>query len=498
MRIGYLGWLALTLHGSMLEAAGPRWWERKREVARPAVSDPVAIDEAKINALYGDIDRAISQFQAGIEALRAGQPKRGREQTDAALVTLRSAAEDCAQTRGCEAQRFFDAFQTLVRLQTLVLAPEPDSDRPQAPDDLPVIAEESPHTPAPQLPERPRPANLLQGKDLAALIQVNEPVKAALDDWLTWRRPQLMESYENYQYMRALMWPAYERAGLPEALLFGILATESAGKVHAVSRAGAAGPLQFMPATGRRYGLGGEGGFDQRFDPALSTEANVRYILDQLAQFGNDLELTLAAYNGGENRVKRLTERYPGKGFWSDQIYYSLPEETRDYVPKVLAAAYLFLRPQEFRLEWPMLDNEPALLPVALTTSLSELALCLGQAEGNLDGWFRTLRNLNPRIRPEQKIEAGTLVQLPAKLVPVYEQHCREGEFVARAAALHAARYPAGPSYVSYVVRRGDTLTQIAKRSGCTTVQRLADLNAIPAPRYPLKPGQQLKLPSCS
>jgi len=74
----------------------------------------------------------------------------------------------------------------------------------------------------------------------------------------------------------------------------------------------------------------------------------------------------------------------------------------------------------------------------------------------------------------------------------------REGEIVARAAALHAARYPAGPSYVSYVVRRGDTLTQIAKRSGCTTVQRLADLNAIPAPRYPLKPGQQLKLPSCS
>jgi len=52
-----------------------------------------------------------------------------------------------------------------------------------------------------------------------------------------------MESYENYQYMRALMWPAYERAGLPEALLFGILATESAGKVHAVSRAGAADEL---------------------------------------------------------------------------------------------------------------------------------------------------------------------------------------------------------------------------------------------------------------
>src|SRR3546814_20549962 len=74
--------------------------------------------------------------------------------------------------------------------------------------------------------------------------------------WLTDRRPSLMDSYENYEYLRQTMWPSFERAGLPEALLFGIMAKESNGKAHATSRAGAAGPMQFMYATGKRFGLG--------------------------------------------------------------------------------------------------------------------------------------------------------------------------------------------------------------------------------------------------
>src|SRR3546814_1573386 len=87
------------------------------------------------------------------------------------------------------------------------------------------------------------------------MVQYNPAVQAGIRRWLTDMRPSLMDSYENYEYLRQTMWPSFERAGLPEALLFGIMAKESNGKAHATSRAGAAGPMQFMYATGKRFGL---------------------------------------------------------------------------------------------------------------------------------------------------------------------------------------------------------------------------------------------------
>ena len=107
------------------------------------------------------------------------------------------------------------------------------------------------------MPEAARAAHLLADDHrFDKMVQFNPAVQAGIRRWLTDMRGPLVSSYENYQYMRHLMWPQYERAGLPEALLFGIMAKESNGKVHSTSRAGAAGPMQFMYATGRRFGLG--------------------------------------------------------------------------------------------------------------------------------------------------------------------------------------------------------------------------------------------------
>jgi len=120
------------------------------------------------------------------------------------------------------------------------------------------------------------------------------------------------------------MWPEYEKAGLPEALLFGMLAKESGGKVHAVSRSGASGPLQFMYATGLRFGLGTVDGFDQRFDPKLSARANAAYVNEQLAIFNNQLELVIGAYNGGEGAMQRRAGRGENaQSFWSPDVYAS-------------------------------------------------------------------------------------------------------------------------------------------------------------------------------
>src|SRR3546814_15358103 len=104
------------------------------------------------------------------------------------------------------------------------------------------------------VPESGRTVTLLNGRKLSDIIAMKGPVKASLNEWLTWLRPNLITAWENYQYMRYLMWPEYEKAGLPEALLFGILAKESGGRVHAVSRSGASGPRPFMRSEETRVG----------------------------------------------------------------------------------------------------------------------------------------------------------------------------------------------------------------------------------------------------
>lgn len=346
------------------------------------------------------------------------------------------------------------------------------------------------------LPEATRSVNLLKGTDLAEVISLNGPVKAAMDDWLTWNRPLLMTSYENYQFMRSKMAPSYEAAGLPEALLFAMLATESGGRVHSFSRAGAAGPLQFMRATGRRYGLRTVEGFDQRLDPAAATRANVAYLNDHFAIFNENLEKALAAYNGGENRLKRLNRRMKSKSFWDSEFYYSLPRETREYVPRVLAAAYLFLHPEEYNLQFPTIQQDLTLLELKRDASLGELTVCLGQS-GNPNGWFRTLRNLNPQLQPSERVEAGQAIEVPQALVETYAEQCLEGELLASAAELHDANYPDGSGLIPYRVQRGDTLGKIASRHRCVSTKELAAINNIRAPRYMIRLGQMLSVPQC-
>lgn len=449
-------------------------------------------DEAAVAALYDRIGVATSQFQGGLELIRSGSPRDGREAMRSALGDIESAALQCTSTPGCESERFVGAFVVLVRLQSVTAGWDDYSDEVLV--DASAAGDEV-QTP-PRLPEVERSVRLLRGKDLRDLIVLNEPVRAALEDWLTWMRPQLIEAWINYQYLRAEMVPAYEQAGLPEALLFAILAKESAGRVHAYSRAGAAGPLQFMPATARRFGLGGNG-FDERLDPALVTRANARYIEEQLRTFNDNLELTLAAYNGGEGRMRRLAKQHPGRGFWSERIFYALPSETRDYVPKVLAAAYLFLHPDDYGLRFPSFDTTLGELKLEGNLSLAELAICLGQDE-RPEGWFRTLRNLNPRIKAEQRLAAGTSVRVPIALIDAYAMRCRNADFLARIAALQEAQSPQGPTEVGYTVRRGDTLAAIARRTRCSSVKEIATLNGIRAPKYALKLGQRLRLPTCS
>ena len=470
------------------------------QAARPA-------DSAAIDALYATLAQSEQAYLDGVAAWRGGDNDTAQRLLRRASGELLQAANACAATPGCDATRFFAVYDTLVSQRATVLSGlsegfasgEADAAVPGEDGDSPLTAD---------VPEAAHSLNLLQGRALADIIRLNGPVKAALTEWLTWMRPNLIDAHENYQVMRHRMWPEYERAGLPEALLFGILAKESGGRVHAVSRAGASGPLQFMPATGQRFGLGRNAeGFDTRFDPQLATRANVAYLNERFAEFNHNLELALAAYNGGEGRVSRLYRASRRKAFWDGDIFGQLPPETRDYVPMVLAAAWLFLHPEDYGLEFPAVDATPASVVLPRVSSINELAMCIGNA-GSRAGWFRHLRNLNPRYEAHAAIPAGTTLAMPAVLVPVYNQRCLEGPAAEQAIALAKARQPGGPGgglrpavatvgVARYTVRSGDSLHGIARRMQCRSAQQLAAANGIRGPKYLIKPGQTLSLAGC-
>jgi membrane-bound lytic murein transglycosylase D len=468
---------------------------------QPASAVGGVIETAEWRADDNDalIAALVAEFEAATQKGLEGNEDAAIVRKHAAMSELRSVTLACSRAQpACQPEPFLDAYESLLRLQAQrLLSRSHDLVEPPGDGSGMIGGELGLSTIVTELPEAGRTINLLNGNELRDIIELNGPVKAALEDWLSWMRPNLMEAWENYQFMRHLMWPHYEQAGLPEALLFGILAKESGGKVHAVSRAGASGPLQFMPATGLRYGLRVVNGFDQRFDPASATRANVAYLNDQFRLLNHNLELVLAAYNGGENRVRRLVQS-TGKGrLWDDEIYWALPPETREYVPMVLAAAWLFMHPEEYRLEFPQVDTRAASITLKREAALSELAVCLGQS-GSRAGWFRVLRNLNASMSPSERQPAGTKVALPASLVSVYELDCIEGPYQELAASLHSSKRPTGPQLRHYVVQRGDTLSSIARTMRCANVRQIADLNNVPPPKYMLRVGQRLQVPNCS
>ncbi|HEY0179758.1 MAG TPA: transglycosylase SLT domain-containing protein [Dokdonella sp.] len=472
--------------------------------AAAAGADPSA---SAAGALYDRLEQDAKRYAAGLELARGGDTARAQGEMKAALDDLRAAATSCIGLPGCDPQRFVAGFDNLLRLGVgRGDDAEGDTGGP-TPEATGEAGERSPVVAA--LPQLGRSVALLKGRDLGEIIALNGPVKAALEEWLTQYRPNLMDAYENYAYMRYLMWPEYEKAGLPEALLFGMLAKESGGKVHAVSRSGAAGPLQFMYATGLRFGLSTVDGFDQRFDPKLAARANAAYVNEQLAIFNNNLELVIGAYNGGEGAMQRLAGKGGPASFWDPEIYYGVSQETRDYVPMVLAAAWLFMHPERYHLEFPKVAAQPGAIVLKRPASIAELTVCLGQDGDARDGWFRALRNLNPQLDPQQQQPAGTRLAVPLKLERVYARDCADGRWTQLAAELHSAIVPSPPPVAlargpaarprtkTYTVRHGDTLASIARRSGCASAREIAAANGLRAPDYRVKPGQSLKLPEC-
>ncbi|MGH8033450.1 MAG: transglycosylase SLT domain-containing protein [Luteimonas sp.] len=493
------------------------------------VMSPVAAaiskkDQAGVDAINQRMATAEQRYRAALVATGNNSPT-GVAESNAALEDMEDAVEACIKQKGCQVGAQIAAYKRLLKVNVDAEVETADADGRDDPlDPDPDHAGE--RDAADAVPEAARAASLLDDHRhrFDRMVQYNPAVQAGIRRWLTDLRPSLIQSHENYAYLRQLMYPAYERSGLPEALLFGIMAKESNGKAHVTSRAGAAGPMQFMYATGKRFGLGDDGtGFDTRYDPRAAAQASASYLNERLRELNNSIEMALAAYNGGEGRALRVYQNSGGRGFWDADVYNRFPAETRDYVPMVIAAAWLYLHPKKYGLSFPKVDNTPAQLRLDKPSSIYELTICLGNGDTH-DGFMRVLRNLNPRYKPDTWLPAGGTLAATTQIVGLYSRYCLNGPRALLAQQLvmsdpASAVVRAGPvtqvlatapsdgsppaavptptvTPRQHRVSRGDTLVSIAQKYACDT-KSLAKANAIKAPRYAIQPGQQLRLQGC-
>ena len=191
----------------------------------------------------------------------------------------------------------------------------------------------------------------------------NQPAALRWADWYA-AEPEYMARI----FKRAEPWiydiaEQLEQRGMPgELALLPIV--ESAYDPFAYSHGQAVGTWQFIAATGRRYGLHQDWWYDGRRDVYAATRAALDYLQYLNDYFEGDWLLALAAYNAGENRVRRTRNKQLKRGKPADYWNLPLPRETRGYVPKLLGLQCVFAIPERYGFTIPKVDNQPKIRPV--------------------------------------------------------------------------------------------------------------------------------------
>jgi len=382
-------------------------------------------------------------------------------------------------------------------------------------------------------------------------VIMNEHVRRELQSFKGPERDFFMAAYRRSGRYRPAILRAFKEAGMPQELTWLPL-IESGFKVRALSRARALGLWQFIASTGYRYGLKRDQWIDERMDPDKSTLAAIAY-LKELHQMFGDWTTALAGYNCGEwavmNRIKTQKINYLDN-FWD--LYIKLPQETAAYVPRLLAVLHIVNDPKAHGMTLPPLDPEIQAEEVMINKQVQIKTLAgVLQVDDDLMGELNAELRLNmtpdspyPLKVPEGKgqILLAKVNDIPAYCPPAgvasssgYIVHkVRKGETIAsisrkyrtspeaimdandfkkneKLAAGWRIKVPAktqtvqakgtkAPAPVAakedkpvkYVVKKGDSIYQIASRNN-TTAKEIQTLNRLNSTN--LHVGQVLLIP---
>ena len=362
----------------------------------------------------------------------------------------------------------------IVDVKALKLVP--DTSRARVPALLP-----RPHLPLHGEQNDPGPAHLLLGdipfsastnpaasanslweriRGSFGMRELPSPLVKEWENWYASRPDYLARMIARSERYLFFVVEEVEKRGMPSEIAL-LPMIESAYNPKAYSHAHAAGMWQFIPSTGKHFGLRQNWWQDERRDVLAATRAALDYLEKLFEMFGS-WELALASYNWGEGAVGRAIQRNEARGLRTDYLSLDMPAETRNYIPKLMAVKNILARPENFSFRLADIPNRPYFtvvhadrhIDVTLAARLAEMPLADFQA-------------LNPsHNRPVIRSEGAQPILLPTD---------RAERFQANLQA-HGSRLT---SWQSYRINQDDRLDQIAQRFGIPLAQ-LKEVNSIP------------------
>lgn len=274
-----------------------------------------------------------------------------------------------------------------------------------------------------------------------------------------------------------IMRPILQQHGLPQDIIY-LAMIESGLSSRALSHAKAGGFWQFMPQTARAYKLSSTFWVDARSDFIEATHAAATYLTYLHKEF-DDWHLAWAAYNGGRGRVSRALARTGARDFWELLNYpQALPQETRHYVPKIIAAAIVAKNAQQYGF-----NNVEPLSPLHYDEVTVDEPVDLHLVARSLGTSVEELRTLNPSLLQD--------VTPPGKSFALRVPRGRGEETLAWLADLPASERL---RYHAHTLAVGESLWTVARRYG-TRVPAIREFNGITNPKR-LRPGMTLIIPT--
>jgi len=252
-----------------------------------------------------------------------------------------------------------------------------------------------------------------------------------------------------------------EKAGMPTELAL-LPIVESAFDPFAYSHGRAAGMWQFIPSTGKSYGMKQTWWYDGRRDVVASTEGAIKYLKRLHEMFDGDWLHALAAYNSGEGRVMRSIRKNKRQGKPTDFWSLDLPRETRAYVPKLLALADILANKESYAFDWPTISNQPVIEIVDIG---SQIDLAVAATKAGLT--TKELHALNPGYnRWATDPDGPHRLVVPRRLVDDFS------------AALAETNTKDRLNWVRHKVRPGESLGLIANKY-YTTIDVIQSINGM-------------------